>query len=120
VSGDDFLPYFTWPVDADGNRLRWTDLPVDDKLWNGERADKGGFIQGVLGLEAEPFPAADGRCDARARLEGLGAGLTPSSPASDTRRALEGSEAAAGALSGSIPSARMAARSFWRASWMVL
>jgi len=46
----DFLTYFTWPVDVEtGERLRWTDLPVMDKLWDEEHADPGGFIQSYTG-----------------------------------------------------------------------
>lgn len=55
-SGDsDFLTYFTWPEDAEGNRLRWTDLPVVDKLWNPQSAEKGGFIQEFTGWKPSPF-----------------------------------------------------------------
>jgi hypothetical protein len=55
ASGDDFLTYFTWPVDTDGNLLRWTDLPVEDKLWNSVGANKGGFIQEHSGWKPSPF-----------------------------------------------------------------
>jgi hypothetical protein len=51
----DFLTFYTWPVDADGERLRWTDLAIEDKLWNSERADKGGFIQEYSGWKPSPF-----------------------------------------------------------------
>lgn len=55
VGGEDFLTFFTWPVDADDQPLRWTDLPVEDKLWNSSRADKGGFIQEHTGWKPSPF-----------------------------------------------------------------
>ena len=42
----DFLSFFTWPEDAEtGKPLNWLELPVVDKLWRPNRADKGGFIQ---------------------------------------------------------------------------
>jgi hypothetical protein len=53
--GQDFLTFYTWPVDAEGERLRWTDLAVEDKLWDNERADKGGFIQEYSGWKPSPF-----------------------------------------------------------------
>jgi len=47
---EDFLTFFTWPLNsATGERLNWLTLPVADKLWNSERADKGGFIQEATG-----------------------------------------------------------------------
>lgn len=55
LGSSDFLSYFTWPVDGDGNPLRWTDLPVVDKLWNAKRASKGGFIQQYSGWKPSPF-----------------------------------------------------------------
>jgi len=45
-----FLHYFTWPVDPDtGERINWMTLPVADKFWNLDQADKGGFIQEATG-----------------------------------------------------------------------
>lgn len=42
----DFLTFFTWPINtATGEPLNWLTLPVADKLWNRDRANKGGFIQ---------------------------------------------------------------------------
>jgi hypothetical protein len=55
VTGSDFLAYFTWPVDAEGTPLRWTDLPVIDKLWDADHTDKGGFIQQHSGWKPSPF-----------------------------------------------------------------
>jgi hypothetical protein len=55
IGGENFLSFYSWPVDADGTRLRWNDLPVEDKLWNNERADKGGFIQEYSGWKPSPF-----------------------------------------------------------------
>jgi hypothetical protein len=55
----DFLTFFSWPVKAStGEPLNWVTLPVVDKLWNGERADKGGFIQEATGWKPailQPF-----------------------------------------------------------------
>ncbi len=47
----DFLADFTWPVSVDGDeqRLNWLTLPVVDKRWCAEQADKGGFISEALG-----------------------------------------------------------------------
>jgi hypothetical protein len=45
-----FLTEFSWPVNAETwERLNWLMLPVEDKLWNAKRADKGGFIQQATG-----------------------------------------------------------------------
>jgi hypothetical protein len=47
---EDFLTFFTWPVDVTTNEpLNWIELVVVDKLWRKGRADKGGFIQEVTG-----------------------------------------------------------------------
>ncbi len=44
--GEDFLTFYHWPVNANTKEpLNWLELPVADKLWNEDRADKGGFIQ---------------------------------------------------------------------------
>ena len=52
----DFLTRYTWPTNSrTGERLRWAQLPVVDKLWNAERADKGGFIQQATGWKPGPF-----------------------------------------------------------------
>ncbi|MEB3310386.1 MAG: hypothetical protein VKJ02_09145 [Snowella sp.] len=43
-----FLKHFTWPIDdTTGKKLNWLSLPIADKKWNSERADKGGFIQEI-------------------------------------------------------------------------
>ncbi len=43
---DDFLTRFTWPMDTKtGDFLNWLTLPVKDKLWRPQQANKGGFIQ---------------------------------------------------------------------------
>jgi hypothetical protein len=56
---DDFLTYYEWPVHpVTGERLNWFTLPVEDKLWNDRRADKGGFIQELTGWKPsilQPF-----------------------------------------------------------------
>jgi hypothetical protein len=54
-SDENFLTFYTWPVDEDGNRLRWLDLPVLDKLWREGDAEKGGFIQEFTGWKPSPF-----------------------------------------------------------------
>ena len=47
---EDFLSFFTWPVDAETrSKLNWLELPVLDKEWNTERSHKGGFIQEATG-----------------------------------------------------------------------
>lgn len=47
---EDFLTFFAWPVNSvTGERLNWLTLPVVDKLWNSNHADKGGFIQEATG-----------------------------------------------------------------------
>ncbi|NER28870.1 MAG: hypothetical protein F6J89_14840 [Symploca sp. SIO1C4] len=55
----DFLNYFTSPVHfKTGEPLNWLSLPVVDKLWNNQRADKGGFIQEATGWKPsilQPF-----------------------------------------------------------------
>lgn len=46
----DFLTQFTWPRDdRTGEDVKWPALPVCDKFWNAERADKGGFFQEATG-----------------------------------------------------------------------
>jgi hypothetical protein len=50
VISETFLTHFTWPIDLQtGDELNWLTLPVDDKLWNDARGDKGGFIQEATG-----------------------------------------------------------------------
>ena len=51
----DFLSHYSWPIDPDGQPLRWASLPVVDKLWRPGRADKGGFIQELTGWKPSPF-----------------------------------------------------------------
>lgn len=52
----DFLSYYQWPTHAEtGEQLNWLTLPVQDKAWNENRADKGGFIQEVLGWKPSPL-----------------------------------------------------------------
>ena len=56
---DDFLTYFTWPVDSEtGAPLNWLELPVVDKLWRPDDPSKGGFIQEATGWKPsilQPF-----------------------------------------------------------------
>lgn len=45
-----FLTFYTWPkFTATDQPLNWFEIPVTDKRWNKERADKGGFIQEATG-----------------------------------------------------------------------
>ncbi|MBH8550844.1 hypothetical protein I8751_00235 [Nostocaceae cyanobacterium CENA357] len=47
---ENFVTFFTHPVDSvTGKPINWLDVPVNDKLWNSKRADKGGFIQQATG-----------------------------------------------------------------------
>lgn len=53
---DNFLTTFTWPVNKDTREhLNWLTLPVVDKLWKHERADKGGFLQQYTGWKPSIF-----------------------------------------------------------------
>jgi hypothetical protein len=50
TGSENFLTYYTWPVDDEGIRLRWFDLSIEDKAWNREAIENGadfngGFIQ---------------------------------------------------------------------------
>lgn len=55
-SEEDFLTFFTWPTNAKtGERLNFNTLPVKDKQWTAEQADKGGFIQEATGWKPSPF-----------------------------------------------------------------
>ncbi|MBD1927860.1 hypothetical protein H6F74_16650 [Trichocoleus sp. FACHB-90] len=50
VFSEDFLTFYSWPVSSmTGEQLNWLTLPVADKLWDSQRADKGGFIQQATG-----------------------------------------------------------------------
>lgn len=52
----DFLTYYGWPVNATtGEPLNWLTLPVQDKQWNDNGGDKGGFIQEVTGWKPSPL-----------------------------------------------------------------
>ncbi len=47
--------FFTRPKDPETREpLDWLSLPVVDKLWNSQRAHKGGFIQQATGWK-HPF-----------------------------------------------------------------
>jgi hypothetical protein len=55
-SEEGFLAYYPWPVDsATGEHLRWSSLPVEDKLWRPGNATKGGFIQEATGWKPSPL-----------------------------------------------------------------
>lgn len=49
INGPDFLTFYSVPRDPEGNPVNWLELPVADKLWDGEHANKGGFIQSATG-----------------------------------------------------------------------
>jgi hypothetical protein len=53
----DFLTYYSWPEDANGEPIMWTALPVADKLWREDDAAKGGFVQEATGWKPSPFQA---------------------------------------------------------------
>lgn len=51
-----FGTYWSEPVNtATGDPINWMTLPVVDKLWNAQRADKGGFIQEATGWKPSPL-----------------------------------------------------------------
>lgn len=53
---EDFLTHYRWPTHAEsGERMSWFRLPVEDKAWNAERTDPGGFIQEVTGFKPATF-----------------------------------------------------------------
>lgn len=51
---DDFLTHFTWPRNANGERLNWNRVPVLDGRWYSE-GTKGGFFQEHTGWKPVPF-----------------------------------------------------------------
>jgi hypothetical protein len=54
--GKTFLTSYEWPTDvATGKELNWLQLPVLDKLWRRDRADKGGFIQEATGWKPAAY-----------------------------------------------------------------
>lgn len=59
ITQEDFLWHYGWPTHAVTQEpLNWCELPVVDKLWNENRADKGGFIQQATGWKPsiyQPF-----------------------------------------------------------------
>jgi hypothetical protein len=57
VWAQDYYSSFAHPVDAAGHPVPWLSLPVVDKLWNDNRADKGGFIQQATGWKPSVFQA---------------------------------------------------------------
>ena len=64
VPGDNrknFLSFHTEPVNAQtGEEINWLRLPVVDKLWRTDQADKGGFIQESTGFKPSALqPALD-------------------------------------------------------------
>lgn len=53
---EDFLTFYSWPTHSDtGEKLNWLKLPVEDKVWNAERTDPGGFVQEVTGWKPSAF-----------------------------------------------------------------
>ena len=56
LDDENFLTFFTWPTNPEtGDRLNFNTLPVDDKVWNDQQWDKGGFIQEATGWKPSPF-----------------------------------------------------------------
>lgn len=60
ASADDFLTFYTWPVDSHGEPVQWTRLPVVDKVWRKGKLPalhsvKGGFIQESTGWKPAPL-----------------------------------------------------------------
>ena len=54
-----FLTYYTTPeMDGTGQEVNWLRLPVQEKRWNQERADKGGFITEASGWTPSPLQQA--------------------------------------------------------------
>src|SRR5438094_617144 len=50
AAAENFLTHYTWPEDTKTHApLNWLTLPVADKRWTKQRADKGGFIQEATG-----------------------------------------------------------------------
>ena len=55
---EDFLSFYGWPTHAvSGEAVNWLAVPVRDKGWKEETADKGGFIQEVLKWKPSPLQA---------------------------------------------------------------
>ncbi|MCX4690643.1 hypothetical protein OG401_41225 [Kitasatospora purpeofusca] len=53
---EDFLTHFTMPTDVrTGEQVNWLRLPVDDRRWNSEESDLGGFVQESLGWKPSPL-----------------------------------------------------------------
>ncbi|MEU9264579.1 hypothetical protein AB0E04_03870 [Streptomyces sp. NPDC048251] len=53
---ENFLTHFTHPVHArTGEPVNWMRLPVVDRGWNAERAEKSGFIQEATGWKPSPL-----------------------------------------------------------------
>lgn len=53
---EDFLATYTWPEHSEtGQRLKWTQVPVQDKGWSADKRDSGGFIQEFTGWKPSPF-----------------------------------------------------------------
>lgn len=56
---DDFLTFYTWPVDADtGTQLDWYSVPVQDKRWDRVRRHRGGFVQAATGWKPAIYDAS--------------------------------------------------------------
>lgn len=52
---EDFLSFFTWPTSTSDGALSWIALPVEDKRWDRQRVDPGGFIQAATGWKPSPL-----------------------------------------------------------------
>lgn len=51
-----FLTYYSWPThDETDERVQWSRLPVNDKVWNADVWMRGGFIQEATGWKPSPL-----------------------------------------------------------------
>ena len=55
---EDFLTWFTWPVNDAGERVQWTRCPVLDYTWNEQDWYPSGFIQSATGWKPSPLQRA--------------------------------------------------------------
>jgi hypothetical protein len=52
---DGFQSYYHLPVDASGRRVLIEDLPIIDKRWDAQQADKGGFLPVATNWKPQPM-----------------------------------------------------------------
>lgn len=56
---DNFLTFYSHPENEQtGEPVNWLRLPVQEKLWGTDRADKGGFLQEATGFKPSAFQPA--------------------------------------------------------------